>query len=77
MDSFSGVRIAVSNALVGSTKAVQFGDGPIHVSPAMWDLMKHADKAELRRLLESIHVVRIPKPTAGGLGDYMFTAPKL
>ena len=58
--TFTGISIQVSPALTGSKRAVQFGDGPIVVSPAMYDLIRHADGGELRRLLESIELLRLP-----------------
>ncbi len=56
-----GIEVRVSPALVGSSKAVQFGHGPVLVSPAMYELMSKAEtEGELRRLLESIPVLRLP-----------------
>lgn len=60
MGTFEGVEVRVSPALIGGKRAVRFGGGPIHVSPAMYDLMRHADPAELRRLMESIEVLNLP-----------------
>lgn len=56
----AGVEIRVSPALAGQKHALRFGDGPIYVSPAMYDLIRHADPDELRRLLEAIHVRNLP-----------------
>lgn len=54
------LRVEVSPALVGSKVAVQFGNGPVYVSPAMFDLMKNATESELELLLKSIHIRRLP-----------------
>jgi hypothetical protein len=54
-----GYRVAVSSALVGSKRAIRMGD-TIYVSPAMYDLMKHADQEELQRLLAAIPLLEAP-----------------
>lgn len=47
---YTGFSIKVSKNLEGSKKAVRQGS-TIYVSPAMYDLMKHANEVELRQLL--------------------------
>lgn len=56
----AGLRIEVSQHLVGAKHALQFGDGPVYVSPAMWELFKSATPDELKTLLETIHIRRLP-----------------
>lgn len=56
----NAVEIQVSQAMAGSKQAIQFGDGPIIVSPAMHELMKNADPDELQRLLKSIPILHLP-----------------
>lgn len=36
------------------------GDGPIYVSPAMWELLSNADEKELRHLLANIPLLNLP-----------------
>jgi hypothetical protein len=61
MSPLFGFEIRVADYLKGSKKAVRQGN-TIFVSPAMWDLMKHAsDQAELEHLLSKIELVEIPK----------------
>lgn len=55
-----GIEIKVSADLVGSKVAVRFGDGPLILSPAMHDLVAHADADELHRLLGAIRVLQLP-----------------
>ncbi len=54
------MEVAVSTHLAGSKFAYQFGNGPVYVSPAMYDLMKHATPKELETLLKSIHIKHLP-----------------
>ena len=66
-----GFRVAVSSALAGRKFAIKQGD-TVYVSPAMYDLMSHADEAELERLLGAIRVIEIPELTSlfEGFGLY-------
>jgi hypothetical protein len=57
----SALPVRVNQWLVGSKQAVDFG-GVIHVSPAMFELLRHAEGDELERLLQAIPVVTIPVP---------------
>jgi hypothetical protein len=57
---FGSLYVFVARDLTGSRRAIRQGKS-IYVSPAMFDLMKHADADELKRLLEAIHVVTIPE----------------
>jgi hypothetical protein len=59
--NLNGLSVEVSRHLVGSKKAFRQGN-TIYVSPAMYDLIKHAAEDELRTLLERIEVVTIPAP---------------
>jgi len=54
------LEIVVSKHLAGSKLAYQFGNGPVYVSPAMFDLMKHATPDELETLLKSIRIKHLP-----------------
>lgn len=54
------MEIVISKYLAGSKHAIQFGDGPVYVSPAMYDLMKNATPEELETLLKSIRIKRLP-----------------
>lgn len=54
--------IIESSLLTGSKRAVQFGKGPIFVSPAMYFLIIRAETdRELRGLFDAIKVLRFPK----------------
>lgn len=57
----SGFNVEVSRHLVGSKKAIRQGN-TIFVSPAMFDLMKHATQQELQFLLSKIEMFTIPDP---------------
>lgn len=46
--------------MVGAKTAVQYGTGPVYVSPAQFDLLRHADAAELEFLLRTIPVLVLP-----------------
>ncbi len=60
---FTGVRIEVSKYLVGTKTAFRQGEGPVLVSPAMYELLSKAEtEAEMRNLLTSIRVVQLPAP---------------
>jgi hypothetical protein len=54
-----GFNLKVDQHLVGSKFAVVSGSDLI-LSPAMYDLMSHADEDEQEHLLESIKCVYIP-----------------
>lgn len=56
-----GIELRPSSAMAGAKKAVRFGDGPIYLSPAMWELVSKAEsEGELRAVLAAIHVVNMP-----------------
>ena len=56
-----GIPIQVDRHLIGSKKAVRIGNGPIVLSPAMYELVKGAEsQEELRRLLEAIPLLQLP-----------------
>lgn len=64
-----GLEIKVSSYLAGCKHALQFGNGPVYVSPAMYDLIRNADEQELKLLLDTIHIRRmlaLPDPLAPG-----------
>ncbi|HUT88698.1 MAG TPA: hypothetical protein VMY37_04330 [Thermoguttaceae bacterium] len=63
-----GVSVQVSPWLEGMKKAVRFGE-TIYVSPAMWDLLSHANPAELEHLVANIPVL--------DLGDIPFPFVRL
>jgi hypothetical protein len=82
------IEVRVDRCLAGSKVAFQFGNGPIYVSPAMWELMKNANERELRVLLETIRIRKLPPLpdythacppmfTAGGPSAYNYSAAKL
>ena len=54
-----GFKIQSNIYMAGSKKAIRQGD-TIHVSPAMYDLISHAEGEELNRLLESIPLLNLP-----------------
>jgi hypothetical protein len=56
-----GMPVKASSYLVGSKQAVEM-DGVLYVSPAMFDLMRHAEGDELERLLAAIPVLRLQCP---------------
>ena len=60
-NQFLGLSVQVSQSLVGFKRAFRQGN-TVYVSPAMFDLIKHADPDELRTLLEQIMVLTIPDP---------------
>ena len=65
-DAFAGVDLVRSPWLVGSKVAWKRG-ARLYVSPAMWDLLTHAEGEELMRLLTRIRYVEIPEgPPAYG-----------
>lgn len=58
---FHGIEIRASQYLAGSKRAYRLGDGPVIVSPAMYELISAAEtEAELRLLLENIGVLNLP-----------------
>lgn len=57
LDSF---EIVVDQHMAGMKKAVKMGN-KIVVSPAMYDLIKHADQKELEHLLKNIPLIDIPE----------------
>jgi hypothetical protein len=58
---FSGLEFRVCEHLAGSKRAVRFGGGPIHLSPAMYELVSKADSPEeLERLLGAIPLLTLP-----------------
>jgi len=57
-ESLFGMEIRVNDLMVGSKSAVA-SDGVIHVSPAMFDLMRHAEADDIRRLMDSIPVLKV------------------
>jgi hypothetical protein len=56
-----GIPVVVSKALTGAKQAV-FTEGTLHVSPAMFELMRHAEGDELEKLLANIPMVQIRLP---------------
>ena len=59
---FGGIPIKPAEHLRGADKAIKQG-GVIHVSPAMYDLIRNAGPDELRDLIGSIKVMNLdPKP---------------
>ena len=60
-DPLFGLNLRVEQHLAGFKSAVQFGDGPVLVSPAMMDLIRNAkDEEELRLVLSNIHIKKLP-----------------
>jgi hypothetical protein len=55
-----GMEIRVEKMLAGCKYAILFGDGPVLVSPAMMDLISHANPDELKLLLENISIRCLP-----------------
>lgn len=61
LDSLTSLNVCIASNLIGSKRAIQNGD-TLYVSPAMWDLIEHAnDDGELETLLAAIPVVQMPK----------------
>lgn len=55
--ALTGFKVVVDQVLVGCKKGYKMGD-TIHLSPAMMDLLKHAEtQEELTRLLTAIELV--------------------
>lgn len=54
-----GFKIQSNTNMVGAKKAIRQGD-TIHVSPAMFDLISHAEGDELKRLLGFIPLLHLP-----------------
>ncbi len=67
-DTLTGLSVHVVSHMVGMKKAVRQGDR-LYVSPAMWDLLSHAEGAELERLLAAIPCTEIPE---FDLGKYAY-----
>jgi len=57
-----GLTIHASETLVGAKLGYAFSDNVVLVSPAMYDLLSHADKSELKRLVVTIKLKRLPFP---------------
>ena len=55
MNPYTGLAVRVAPWMVGAKVAVQKG-ATLFVSPAMWELVRHADGDELQRLLSAISV---------------------
>lgn len=53
-------EFVVSRWLTGSKRAFREGNR-IYVSPAMWELLTHAEGEELMRLLRAIEYVELPE----------------
>ena len=51
-----GVPIIVNETLIGSKVAIYMQDG-VHVSPAMFDLMKNSEGDELNSVIKAIQVI--------------------
>lgn len=67
--------IAVSTHMAGTKKAVKM-NGTVYVSPAMHDLIRHAEGDELRRILEAIPLLDLDARFPRGAFDFsqtMFT----
>jgi hypothetical protein len=60
-DPLFGFAVQECRWMAGSKKALRVGR-TIYVSPAMMDLIRHAEGDELRRLLGSIPLVEIREP---------------
>lgn len=65
-----GLRVQVNQYLTGAKTAVRDGN-VITVSPAMFDLMKHASPDELKHLLANIPCVNLtpPQPSPEEVAD--------
>jgi hypothetical protein len=61
IDPLFGFAVQECRWMVGMKKALRVGR-TIYISPAMMDLIRHAEGDELRRLLGSIPMVEIPEP---------------
>jgi hypothetical protein len=59
----SGLKVSASEYMAGAKKAVLCG-GTVHVSPAMWALMKDATPEELEHLLRNLPCLVLPPPPA-------------
>lgn len=59
-DLLTGLPFAVNYYLADTYKAVKL-DGTIHVSPAVWSLMKTADSDELEHLLRNLPLLDLDK----------------
>lgn len=69
------IEVQASEYLAGSKIATRIGDGPVFVSPAMYDLMKHASPDELQRLLAKIKVLQLPDVYAVDMVPMTVMAP--
>ena len=72
-----GINVVVAAYLAGGKKAV-LSNGTLYVSPAMFDLIRHANRAELQRVMAAIDVVEINIPDLNFFQDIPMTicAPK-
>lgn len=61
MTPLFGLAVEVATSLAGSKRAVRMGR-TLYVSPAMYDLIRHAEWAELERLLAAIPCLTLPEP---------------
>lgn len=70
---FAGIPIQVSQHMTGSKRALRFGNGPIILSPAMYELVRHAEGDELARLLAAIPLLQLPDLGIGKFGPLSLT----
>lgn len=59
-DTFTGFSLHVEPMLAGGRKSVLVGGRKLYLSPAMYDLVSHAEGDELRRILSRIELVHFP-----------------
>lgn len=69
-----GFGVHVSSVLVGSKRAFRIGN-EIWVSPAMYELIRHADPDELQRLLSAIPLLTLPDMRFSVFGPLPMTTP--
>lgn len=66
-----GIEVRCMQSMIGQAKCVKLG-GVIHVSPAQWDLLKHAKGDELKHLLANLPMLDMdgsPQPCHRCQGD--------
>ena len=74
-DTLTGLQLIVDRHMAGMKKAVRQG-GKLYVSPAMYDLISHAEGDELERLLSAIPCTEIPEFDLGKYAyEAMFASP--
>lgn len=76
-DTFTGFSLHVESMLAGGKKSVLVGGRKLYLSPAMYDLVSHAEGDELKLILSRIDLVFMPAvPTLAELMTQPWFTPE-